>query len=115
MSSIPVIDDQILEDCYLGDDELIADVVQVFIEQKDDQVGGVALAVRARDADAIARAAHKLKGGLLTIGAAAASNAAQELERLGKSGTAEGTDQALAALRVEIDRLIVELKARKYL
>ncbi|MEZ4435811.1 MAG: Hpt domain-containing protein [bacterium] len=115
MSSIPVIDDQILEECYLGDDELIADVVQVFIEQKDDQVGGVTAAVKARDPGGISRAAHKLKGGLLTIGAAAASNAALELEKLGKNGDLGGADKALAALVREIDRLIVELRARKYI
>lgn len=114
MSSIPVIDDQILEECYLGDDELIADVVQVFIEQKDDQVGGVTAAVKARDGGALARAAHKLKGGLLTIGAAAASHAALELEKLGKSGDLSGADPALASLLREVDRLVIELRARKY-
>lgn len=114
MSSIPVIDDQILDECYLGDDELIADVVQVFMEQKDSQVGEVAGAVKARDALAVGRSAHKLKGGLLTIGAAAAGDAALRLEKMGKTGDLSGADAALASLHAELDRLVDALRARKY-
>ena len=106
MSSFPVIDDQILDECYLGDDELIADVVQVFMEQKDTQAGDVALAV--------GRAAHKLKGGLLTIGAAAAGDAALRLEKMGKGGDLSGAESALAKLNAELDRLVDALRARKY-
>lgn len=115
LSSIPVIDDQILEECYLGDDELIADVAQVFVEQKDDQVSGVVAAVAARDAEQVGRAAHKLKGGLLTIGAAAAADVALKLEKLGKSGDLSGADAHVTALRHEIDRLVAEMRSRKYL
>ncbi len=114
MSSFPVIDDQILDECYLGDDELIADVVQVFMEQKDIQVGDVAAAVKARDALAVGRAAHKLKGGLLTIGAAAAGDAALRLEKMGKGSDLSGAEKALASLHTELDRLVEALKARKY-
>lgn len=114
MSSFPVIDDQILDECYLGDDELIADVVQVFMEQKDIQVGDVAHAVKARDALAVGRSAHKLKGGLLTIGAAAAGDAALRLEKMGKQGDLNGADAALASLHSELDRLVDALRTRKY-
>lgn len=115
MSSFPVIDDQILDECYLGDDELIADVVQVFMEQKATQLGDVAAAVKARDALAVGRAAHKLKGGLLTIGAAAAGDAALRLEKMGKQGDLSGADAALVSLNDELEKLVVALRSRKYI
>lgn len=115
MSSFPIIDDQILDECYLGDDELIADVVQVFMEQKGTQVGDVASAVKARDALAVGRSAHKLKGGLLTIGAAAAGDAALKLEKMGKQGDLSGADAALDTLHAELDRLVAALRTRKYI
>lgn len=115
MSSKPIIDDQVLEECYLGDTELIAEIVQVFAQQKDDQVGAVISAVRRGDADAVGKAAHKLKGGLLTIGAAAAGDAALMLEKMGKSRQLGGAESAAQRLVTEVDRLMVALKGRRYL
>lgn len=115
MSSIPVIDDQILEECYLGDQELIADVAQVFAEQQAQQVADVAAAVAARDAETVGRAAHKLKGGLLTIGAAAAADVALKLEKLGKAEQLTGADAHVVSLRHEVDRLMDALRSRKYI
>lgn len=114
MSSKPIIDDHILEECYLNDEELIADVVQVFMEQKDVQVADVESAVKARDAMAVGRAAHKIKGGLLTIGAAAAGDAALKLEKMGKTGDLGDVDAALVDLHREVGRLVTALRGRKY-
>lgn len=114
MSSIPIIDDKILEECYLNDEELIADVVQVFMEQKDAQVAEVAAAVKAGDALSVGRAAHKIKGGLLTIGAAAAGDAALRLEKMGKSGDLSSANAAFDDLQHEVTRLVGALKARRY-
>lgn len=115
VSSKPVIDDQILEECYLGDTELIAEIVQVFAQQKDTQVGAILTAVRQGDANAIGRAAHKLKGGLLTIGGSAAGDAALQLEKMGKSGSVAGAEAAAKRLVSEVDRLMAALRARSYL
>ncbi|MCA9538575.1 MAG: Hpt domain-containing protein [Myxococcales bacterium] len=112
MSSKPVIDDQILEDCYLGDAELIAEVVQVFVEQADGQLAAVVDAARRRDADAISKTAHKLKGGLLTIGGAAAADLALQIEQMGRTQSLDGVQVLARSLSTEMDRLIEAFRAR---
>jgi HPt (histidine-containing phosphotransfer) domain-containing protein len=47
----------------------------------------MATALSARDADALGKSAHKLKGGLRNLGATTAADVADEVEHLGRAGT----------------------------
>lgn len=107
----PIIDHVTIEECYFGDRDLLGEVVAVFLGNKDAQLAAIAAAVAARDPDAVERAAHRFKGGLLTIGAAAAAEAARVLEQEGRDGVLDGVDAAHQTLRAEIARLLPALAA----
>ncbi len=111
----PVIDHASLQEVYQGDHELLVEILEVFLEYRESQSEAINAAVLSRDPTEVAKAAHKLKGRLLTIGAAAAAEAARALEQIGHDA-AEGhgdlseSGAKLAALHAELARLLPEIE-----
>jgi HPt (histidine-containing phosphotransfer) domain-containing protein len=70
----------------------------------------VRAALASADAAALSRAAHRVKGSVLTFAAGPASEAALALEQLGRAGTIEGADALVGTLEAELDRLCESLK-----
>jgi HPt (histidine-containing phosphotransfer) domain-containing protein len=112
--AIPIIDHASLKEVYLGDHELLVEILEVFLEYKDSQSQAVDTAVKSRDPIEVAKAAHKFKGALLTIGAAAASDVARALELIGHdaaegNGDLSESGAKLAQLHAELARLLPEI------
>ena len=93
-----------------GDRELLIELTKLFESERPRLAGEIRDAVARRDARALESAAHALKGSLANLAAIAASNAAQELENIGRSGDLEPADSACAALEKELDRLYPKLQ-----
>ncbi len=94
-----------------GDNELLEEVAKLFLDSAPSMLGEVREAVARRDARAVERAAHTLKGSVSNFGAEPAFQAALRLERMGRSGDLFGAEEALAALETEIVRLQPALTA----
>lgn len=95
-----------------GDEDLLKEIAQIFLDQCPEALDEVKRAIEARDAEALQHAAHSLKGSVGNFGAKIAYDAAFRLERLGRHGqfgeTAETLaelERALAALRPELEKL----------
>ena len=90
-----------------GNRELLAELLGIFAEDAPGQVRAIEVAVRAADAEALAVAAHALKGSLRALGATAAAALAEELEALGRgAGSLDGAPRLLAALAPEMTRIL---------
>ncbi len=94
-----------------NDQELLAEIVELFLESTPDIVKNIRAAVTKADPEALNRSAHQLKGALANVGAKAAAAAASNLESLGRSGTMTGLEDAMSSLESELDRLEPELKS----
>ncbi len=68
-------------------------------------------ALSRRDAPALERAAHTLKGSVATFAAKAAQAAALRLEEIGRSGDLAAADAACKSLEAAIDDLTRALRA----
>lgn len=88
-----------------GDEELLQEMAQIFLEEFPSQMDAIREAVSRRDAKAIERSAHSLKGSVGNFGAAAAQQAALNLELLGRTGKLEMADNALSTLESAIREL----------
>jgi HPt (histidine-containing phosphotransfer) domain-containing protein len=88
-----------------GDKELLEEVAQLFLDTSPHLLAGIRQAVAARDAPALERSAHTLKGSVGNFGAEAAFQAALRLERIGRSRDLSGAEEALQALEGEMERL----------
>lgn len=84
--------------------DVVAEVVATFRETTPPMVEELVQAVRAGDADAVARAAHRVKGGCMVIGALALEQVAGALERDGLPGSVAG-ERSPAVVADEVDDL----------
>jgi PAS domain S-box-containing protein len=94
-----------------GDEELFAELADLFRTDGPRMLEEVRGALARGDATAVQRAAHGLKGAAGYVGGGPAAEAAHRLEALGARGELGTAAPAFAALEAEIDRLIVGLAA----
>ena len=93
-----------------GDRALLAEVAGLFLLEAGTLVGDVRSAVEAEDGERLARAAHRLRGSVLTFAAAPAAEATNVLEAMGRAGALEGAADALEGLEAEVERLVAALR-----
>jgi HPt (histidine-containing phosphotransfer) domain-containing protein len=88
-----------------GDSELLAEIVELFLQDMETLLADVRSAVQAGDAVRIMRTAHRLKGSVATLAANCAADAALRLEIMGRTGEVAGAPAAFAVLEAELVRL----------
>jgi two-component system, sensor histidine kinase and response regulator len=98
-----------------GDEELLREVAQLFLEEYPVLVSELRTAVAAGDAEALQRAAHSLKGSVSNFGADAAHEAAFALEMTGRSREMSQARSRLLALEEALEYIhpaLMELAAQ---
>jgi two-component system sensor histidine kinase/response regulator len=99
-----------------GDEELLREVAQLFLEEYPALLSQVRAAVAANDAGALQRAAHSLKGSVSNFGADAAYQAAFTLEMIGRNQEMSQAGSGLVALEDALSYIhpaLVELAAQE--
>jgi signal transduction histidine kinase/CheY-like chemotaxis protein len=79
----PAIDRRALLARFDGDEQLLAEVIQFFLEDCPVHLAAIKEAVETRDADSLRKAAHALKGAASNLSAGGLVAAAAALERMG--------------------------------
>ncbi|MFL5339802.1 MAG: PAS domain S-box protein [Gemmataceae bacterium] len=105
----PAFDPAELLDQMGGDRRLLRDVLTAFEDNCDHLLREVHDALAADDRPRLTRAAHALKGALLTLGAPAAADAARCLEEVGDASACERLDAEVRRLRSGLAELQREL------
>ena len=93
-----------------GDRQLFSDVIHVFLEDGPGQLAAIKAAVDARDADAIRRTAHALKGASGNLAATDVFEAAQTLERLGAERRLDAAEAGWRRLSAAAAQLLDTLR-----
>jgi HPt (histidine-containing phosphotransfer) domain-containing protein len=104
-ASTPVFDRGQLLERLEGDAALLDEIVALYRETCPALVADLRQAASSRDADAVYRTAHALKGMVAQFGAPAATAALLEIERLGREGNLERLDACVTTALDEIERL----------
>jgi two-component system, sensor histidine kinase and response regulator len=94
-----------------GDRELLAEVAQMCLDDIPGMLGDIRDSLSHQDAQAVRKAAHKLKGSLVALAADDASEAAHSIEMMGAEGHLDRAAEALAALEGEIEKIRPALAA----
>jgi two-component system, sensor histidine kinase and response regulator len=89
-----------------GDSELFHDLLRIFANEAPATLGKLRSAVELKDAPAIERAAHTLKGSVGHFGADAAVQASLKLEVMGCQGDLEHAGEAFRSVEQEIQRVL---------
>jgi two-component system sensor histidine kinase/response regulator len=113
MSIIKEIDNTISFDGSLfdGDPEFLAEIVNLFLETYPALLSEIETAVSQKDAAALGRAAHTMKGAVANFGARAVVAQAKTLEMMGKDGDLASADDAAQSLRALMEKLVPELES----
>jgi signal transduction histidine kinase/HPt (histidine-containing phosphotransfer) domain-containing protein len=94
-----------LRDIVDGDEALLMELGQIFLQDYPVQMAEIRKAIDAGDAGLLERTAHSLKGALGTIAAPKARVLAYELETLGRTARLENAAVILDQLTAELARL----------
>jgi two-component system sensor histidine kinase/response regulator len=94
-----------------GDEELLREVAQLFLEEYPRSLGEIRVAVEAGDAKLLEREAHSLKGAAANFGAEPVVSAALALEIMGRKAQIGEAPPGLAALEAALTQLHAELEA----
>ncbi len=94
-----------------GDEELVAEVLQLFVREAPGLLGDVKTAVSSNQGPAVKKTAHRLKGALMSLAAKPAVACAKELEEMGAQSRLTGLADALARLEAEMKRVVAVAQA----
>jgi len=92
-----------------GDEELLREAAEVFLESCPALAAELADAVARRDCAAVVRAAVAIKGSLDHFAAKRACEAAERLQRLAREGKIQAIERAWEKLEAEIERVAQSL------
>ncbi len=101
----PVVSREELLQRVEGDMKLLQDLLDVFLEDLPMRLRTLRDALDQDDLEGVRTGAHTIKGSVSTFAAAAAFEAASQLEDLARGGTRDGLKQAIDVLEQEISRL----------
>jgi signal transduction histidine kinase/CheY-like chemotaxis protein/HPt (histidine-containing phosphotransfer) domain-containing protein len=93
-----------------GDMQLLRELVGLFMEDRPNIAGQIAQALDDGDMEALARAAHSLKGALGNLAARRSFAAALNLETVAREGNCDAAREAWSELETEISLLESALK-----
>jgi two-component system sensor histidine kinase/response regulator len=96
-----------------GDMELLGDIIELFKDDSVRQIATIRDAIEKKQADAVRRAAHTLKGTCGNLGAPEAAAAAWELEKLAATGDLSRAQESLRSLEAQIEqagKLLADLR-----
>jgi CheY-like chemotaxis protein/HPt (histidine-containing phosphotransfer) domain-containing protein len=108
---VEVLDESLLVSRVDSDPQLLRDLVDLFVEECPRLVDEIRVALDKKDAKAVQRSAHSLKGSTSNLAAQMASGAARQLERLAQAGDLLHVESALQDLECELARLMPALLA----
>jgi HPt (histidine-containing phosphotransfer) domain-containing protein len=94
-----------------GDEDVVNDVVDQFLEKVETQIQDMKEALSAQDVEALRRNAHAIKGGAATLEAKPLAGVAKQMEHLCKSHDVQAIPSALENVIAEFDRLRIYVES----
>ncbi|HEU0121328.1 MAG TPA: Hpt domain-containing protein [Bryobacteraceae bacterium] len=88
-----------------GDEELLREVASLFLDEYPMLMREIRIAATTRDAEALQRAAHSMKGSVSNFGADGVYQAAFVLEKKGRAGDLESLDSCIDQLAQALEHI----------
>ncbi len=115
ISDLPVLEPEEFRAQVAHDDELLIEIIDLFLAERPEQVNEMRSALAASDYPRLGRGAHTIKGSLGSIHAQQARAHAQQLELAAKNQEDQVCRFSLAALEQDLDTLEPQLLALREL
>jgi two-component system, sensor histidine kinase and response regulator len=92
-----------------GDTELLRRMVSIFLADAPERLGAIRAAVESKNAESLAKLAHRLKGAVSNFSSEAVTHAALQLETIARQPDLSNASEAYEELKTMIERLTPEL------
>jgi HPt (histidine-containing phosphotransfer) domain-containing protein/CheY-like chemotaxis protein len=109
IDDLPVLEPEKFEEQVGYDNELMVEIIDLFLEERKGQVCGMEDCVANSDWDSLSKIAHTIKGSLGSLHAARARSRAQELESAARNNQVEVSLRAHRLLVRDLEALEPEL------
>jgi signal transduction histidine kinase/DNA-binding response OmpR family regulator/ligand-binding sensor domain-containing protein len=96
-----------------GDEKLLQEVLDIFLEEAPKHLAALRLAVAQGTAETVETTAHSLRGELGYLGLPEISRKARELEEMGRSNNVRGAASLLSQLEADISGLFRSIRSAK--
>ena len=106
----PVFDRKALEDRLMGDEALIGEMIDIFLEDTFGRIEVLKDHAASGDVDNASAQAHSIKGAAANIGGEVLRRVALEIEKAGKAGDIERVRQMTPQLEKQFDQLKAFMK-----
>jgi len=100
-----------IREATMGDEEFMAELIEVFLDDSPGQLDLLRRAVAERDAAAAASSAHRLKGSSGQVGAESLSELCKKLEQESRASNGQDLEALMAKVDQEFQRVRDELSA----
>ena len=105
-----IFDEDALRHRLSGDNDLMTEVIQLFLEDLPVRLAAIKAAITVRNADDLCSAAHALKGAAGTLSVLRLFDAARVLERVGAESRMDAAEAAWRQLSIEASHVLDALK-----
>jgi len=105
--------DQLIE--RLGDEELIKEIVPIFLKDNGERLDKLSEVVESNDSGAIKFYAHAIKGAARNVGAVQLSDIASQLECAGRENNLEVAVPLFDKLKTEVEKVITFLSRKDWI
>jgi len=112
--SAKAFDLQPLLEAVSGDEEILSQVISMFVSSTRENLDTIREAIVRNDGDLVKMTAHHLKGSLLELGAAGPVAIALQLEKMGSRHELAGADKVWQELDASIADLVAALDQTEY-
>jgi len=109
IDDLPVLEPEKFEEQVGYDNELMVEIIDLFLEERKGQVTGMEDCLANKDWDSLSKIAHTIKGSLGSLHAARARSRAQELETAARNSEVEVSVRAHRQLIRDLEVLEPEL------
>jgi HPt (histidine-containing phosphotransfer) domain-containing protein len=92
-----------------GDTALLRRMVSIFLADAPERLGAIRAAVESKNAESLAKLAHRLKGAVSNFSSESVTRAALQLETIAQQRDLSNAREAYEELKIMIDRLTPEL------
>ncbi len=88
-----------------GDEDLLREIIEIFINDVPQQMSEIKEAVRSRKGDMLEKSSHKLKGAVSNFGENATFKSAFKLEIIGKENRFDDVEEVYGTLVKDVESL----------
>jgi HPt (histidine-containing phosphotransfer) domain-containing protein len=94
----------------IGGDELVREIIELFLSDSEARLGALRTALDSDDADSVSFAAHSLRSSCGNVGAIAAADHCGRLEQLARDGSLDAAAWVSGALEREMTAYCARLR-----